>query len=91
MLLVVVPKHRITALEAVNATNQEKFKNFSRIISYYRKFVSGIANSTALLTPFTNRAAPARVRWTREMEVNFSEFKKILYKMSVLNVPSPDD
>ena len=91
MLLVVVPKHKITALEAVNATNQEKFKNFSRIISYYRKFVSGIANSTALLTPFTNRAAPARVRWTREMEVNFSELKKILYKMSVLNVPSPDD
>ena len=66
-------------------------RSFLGVISYYKMFVSGIANSTALLTPFRNKAAPARVRWTREMEVSFSELINSLYKMSVLNVPSPDD
>ena len=87
-----VPKHRITALENFPMPQTKKsLRSFLGVTSYYRKFVSGIANSTALLTPFTNKAAPAMVQWTREMEVSLSELKKSLYKMSVLNVPSPDD
>ena len=87
-----VPKHRITALENFPMPETKKgLRSFLGVISYYRKFVSGIDNFTALLTPSTNKAALARVRWTREMEVSFSELKNSLYKMSVLNVPSPDD
>ena len=84
-----VPKHRITALANFPMPQTKKgLRSFLGVISYYRKFVSGIANFTAPLTPSTNKAAPARVQWTREMEVSFSELK---ISVSVLNVPSPDD
>ena len=71
-----VPKHKITALEIFPMPQTKKgLRSFLGVISYYRKSVSGIANFTALLTPSTNKAAPAWVPWTREMEVSFSEFK----------------
>ena len=86
-----MPKHRITALENFPMPQNKKgLKSFLGVISYYRKFVTGIANFTGLLTPSTNKASPARVRCTSEMEVRFSELKNYLYIMSVLNVTSPD-
>ena len=47
-----VPKHRITALENFPMPQtKEGLRSFPGVISYYRKFVSGIANSTAFLLP----------------------------------------
>ena len=56
-------------------------------VGYYRCFVQGFANSSALLTPATAKTAPGRVVWTQEMLDAFHTLRESLCSQCVLTVP----
>ena len=82
-----VPQHRIAALEAYIKPKMAKdMRSFLGTMSYYRKFINGYANYSALLSPSTSKKAPRDVQWTPEMEDAFHQLKSKLSNVTILCV-----
>ena len=89
---VVVPQHRITALEQYKRPITKKtLRSFLGCMSYYRKFIPKYANMSALLTPSTSVSAPKVVAWTEEMDRAFELLKVSLVNNVTLTIPSLAD
>ena len=87
-----VPQHRIAALEAyIKPKTAKDMHSFLGTMSYYRKFINGYANYSALLSPSTSKKAPRDVQWTPEMEDAFYQLKSKLSNVTILCVPSRTD
>ncbi len=87
-----VPDHRVAALRDFRQPKTQKdLRAFLGSVGYYRKFIVGFANLSAILTPATSSTAPRVVQWTQEMEAAFCELKCVLANHVVLNVPQAED
>jgi len=62
-------------------------RTFLGNVGYYRRFVQGFANSSALLTPATAKTVLGRVVWTQEMLDAFYTLCESLCSQCVLSVP----
>ncbi len=87
-----VPEHRIEAMvNYAKPKTKKHLRRFLGVIGFYRKFVGGFANMSAVLTPATSLKASHRVGWTEEMEGAFATLCKSLCDCVVLHVPVLSD
>ena len=86
-----VPAHRVTAMAEFVRPMSKDICPFLGAVSYYRRFIEGFANMSALLSPATSKAAPSMVLWTREMKDAFYQLRTALARGSQLYVPKHTD
>ena len=87
-----VPEHRATAMaEYVRPRTKKQLRAFLGAIGFYRQFVEGFAQWSALLTPATSKFAPTVVTWEPEMLEAFNSLRVSLCNCCVLNVPVEGD
>ncbi len=60
-------------------------------MSYYRRFIPGFGQFSAVLTPSVSLRSPHQVDWTVGMKDAFGKIKDILANHVVLCVPRQDD
>ncbi len=70
---------------------RQPLRAFLGSVGYYRKFIVGFVNLSAILTPATSSTAPRVVQWTQEMEAAFCELKCVLANHVILNIPQAED
>ncbi len=84
-----IPKCRVDSLLAFkHPVTKKDMRSFLGAMSYYRKFIPGFGQHSALLTPSVSLRAPYRVAWTEDMEHAFGELRRLLADSVVLCVPS---
>ena len=87
-----VPEDRVVAMkEYITPVKKMELCSFLGGISYYRMFIENFANSSAVLSPATAKAALDPIQWTQPMFEAFSKLKCSLCKNVVLCVPCPSD
>ena len=64
---------------------------FLGTVSFYGCYVGQLASDTATQSPVTSKVAPAKVLWTGEMELAFSNICKSLSCSCLLTIPLPED
>jgi len=63
-----IPQHRVEAIQKfIQPVTQKDLRSFLGTLSYYRKFIPGFAEQSALLSPATSKMAPRVVQWSPEM------------------------
>ena len=87
-----IPLHRAEALKNYSRLRTKRgLRAFLESASYYRRYVELVAKHTAILSPATSKAAPAKVDWSPEMEDAFSMIWESLANACMLTIPLPDD
>ena len=87
-----VPELRVKALsDFVQPTTKRGMKRFLGCIGYYRRFIEGFAQHSALLTPSTSRTALDCLRWTDDTIQASLSLCESLCKHVVLCVPCTND
>ena len=87
-----VPEHRASAMAEFRVPQTKRqLRSFLGAASYYRRFIKGFANWSALLTPDTSKHAPGIVCWDADKLEAFNTLKVSLVSVCVLTVPVSDD
>ena len=87
-----VPLHRAAAMaNYIQPTTKRQLRSFLGAAGYYRQFVKGYANLSAVLTPLTAKNAPSVVCWTLEGLEAFANLKVSLVDVCALTVPTQQD
>ena len=87
-----VPLHRAAAMaNYIQPTTKKGLRSFLGAAGYYRQFVKGYANLSAVLTPLTAKNAPSVVCWTLEGLEAFTRLKVSLVDVCALTVPTQQD
>lgn len=87
-----IPQCRVDALIAFRKPSTKKdMRSFLGAMSYYRRFIPGFGQLSAVLTPSVSLRAPHQVDWTVGMEDAFGKIKDLLADHVVLCVPRQDD
>ena len=87
-----IPLHRAKALKAYTKPRTKRgLRAFLGSASYYRRYIELVAKHTAILSPATSKAAPAKVDWSPEMETAFLKICESLSHTCMLTIPLPDD
>ena len=87
-----IPEKRSEALaNYTRPTTKRALRAFLGAVSFYRRYVGQLASDTATLSPATSKAAPAKVLWTGEMELAFSNICKSVSCSCLLTIPLPED
>lgn len=80
-----------TKTEALRNYKQPRTKrdvrSFLGLAGYYRKFVPGFAELTAQLSDLTAKGQPDRVVWTKELQRDFDELKRLMSMEPILRCP----
>lgn len=63
-------------------------RSFLGLAGYYRKFVPGFAELTAQLSDLTAKGQPDRVVWTKELQRDFDELKRLMSMEPILRCPN---
>ena len=89
---VAVPRHRATAMENfIRPRTRKDMRSFLGAMSYYRRFIKGFADYSALLSPATSKSAPNVVAWSSVMLEAFDQLKCKLVCVCMLTIPSQED
>ena len=87
-----VPAHRAAAMaNYIKPVTKKGLRSFLGAAGYYRQFVRGYANLSAVLTPLTAKSAPSVVCWTVEGLEAFASLKVSLVDVCALCVPTQQD
>ena len=87
-----VPLHRAAAMaDYIQPTTKKGLRSFLGAAGYYRQFVKGYANMSAVLTPLTAKSAPSVICWTLEGLEAFTKIKVSLVDVVLLTVPTQQD
>ena len=87
-----MPEHRVKVLSNYTRPVPKKgLAAFLGSVGFYRRYVSKLADQTAVLTPLTSKQAPLRVVWTEEVMSAFETICKIISNTCCLCIPLPSD
>ena len=87
-----MPQHRVDALSTYTRPLTKKgLRAFMGSIGFYRRYVSKLADQTAILTPLTAKQAPQRVEWTEEGMSAFQCICNVISNSCSLCIPLPSD
>ena len=87
-----MPQHRVQALSSyTRPTTKKGLRAFLGSVGFYRRYVSKLADQTAILTPLTAKQAPQRVDWTEEGMSAFDTICHVLSMSCSLCIPLPSD
>ena len=89
---IAVPRQRVTAIQTYKMPRTKSdMHSFLGLIGYYRCFIPGFAQYSALLTPAVAKQAPGEVTWTAEMVDTFVTLCGKLCDVCVLTIPTMSD
>ena len=87
-----VPMDRVQAMmNFPKPQTRKQLRTFLGTINFYRRFVKDFHQHSSALTPYTSKAAPAKVEWTNAMELAFVSLKSSLCNHVCLCIPTPSD
>jgi len=72
-------------------STKKNIRAFLGSVGYYRRFIQGFTNQSALLTPTTSKLALGRVDWTKEMLAALHVLRKSLCDHCILTIPCLSD
>ena len=87
-----IPDTRAKALLSyTKPTTKRDLRSILRAVSFYRRYIEQLVIDTATPSPATSKVAPAKVEWTREMELAFHHLCESVSKSCILTIPLPED
>ena len=87
-----VPAHRAAATaDYILPRTKKQLRSFLGAASYYRQFIQGYANMSAVLSPGISKTAPSVVDWTEEGLEAFDRIKVSLVDVCCLTIPTQED
>ena len=87
-----VPAHRAAAMaDYIQPKTKRQLRSFLGAAGYYRQFIKGYANMSAVLSPWTSKSAPSVVNWTPEGLGAFDRMKVSLVDVCCLTIPTQED
>jgi len=87
-----LPTHRAEAFRKYEKpTTKKGLRSFLGAVSFYRRYIGRLATQTAILSPLTSKLAPAKVVWSREGELAFSNIVLMICNVCTLCIPLPQD
>ncbi len=87
-----IPARRVEAIRNyAKPTTRKGLQRFLGLVSYYRRFIKGLAKHTSTLSPHSTKSAPRIIVWTGEKSAAFQCIRELLCGVCSLVIPTCND